>query len=287
LLILLINQAVMPGLAGHFSLSGLLFCRFTNLTFQPTALCTANVFCVGCQRSKLYAWLFVKTRICASQVRGAGSATAVLSGQLYSQAAVGHGRLVLLLAAVVLGGLPWHRERNREIAMPLQLKGNICHAFFLFFIVTTGWAQDLRHLPLQVELWVSTAPDHGRLEACASHIAKDWSMVQDQVSLRQQSAGKSTAIQLSGLDAKAASLEVTQRCFQLRSQGQLIAQGAVLPAESARLIATPMLILSQHQPAAHLPLMVMSCGFPDQGLRPVQSCLQGWWPVASLHGEPQ
>lgn len=171
--------------------------------------------------------------------------------------------------------------------MKVQLNGKICQALLLLFIVTTGWAQDLRHLPRKVELWISTEPDHGRLEVCASHTAKDWLMIQDQVSLRQQSAGKSTAIQLSGLDAKAASLETTQRCFQLRSQGQLIAQGAVLPAESARLIATPMLILSLHHTEADLPLMVMSCGFPDQGLRPVQSCAQGWWPIASLHGEHQ
>lgn len=118
-----------------------------------------------------------------------------------------------------------------------------------------------------VTLWISEAPADGQLSRCAEHLQAGeqapgpWHAVGTPVSQPSPRAiMRHTAFQVTGADSMPHAW--TQRCFQLRSQGKVLAQGAIIPAESARWLAPTLAVLVvTRRPAAPSDL-TLGCGWP-------------------------
>lgn len=130
-------------------------------------------------------------------------------------------------------------------------------------------------LPHHIDLWVSPPPDDGNLETCADRQLSEWEKIQSHVPV-VGGGQENPSIKLSRLARISANPEVTQRCFQLRQNSEVIAQGAILPEESARRLGIPMLVLVLHYRSAAEPEFRLGCGFPPVETSMIFQCPIGW-----------
>ncbi len=126
-------------------------------------------------------------------------------------------------------------------------------------------------LPSRVALWLSPPPANGRLDACGQkRTATAWHVAQPdllRVRVRQD-------LQLQRLDdAGSRTVAWTQRCFQLRDGHRVLLQGALVPAESARLLPAALPVLVLENRARHVPVLRLGCGFPARPAAALPTCM--------------
>lgn len=124
----------------------------------------------------------------------------------------------------------------------------------------------------RLELDVALPPEPGRLEQCMA--ASAWRPHPGSLCLRVYSHG--------GCGDNPAQTQATpplhsEQCFRLRLDGEVLVQGAVIKAESARLLRIPVLVIGRGQAAAVVQLFNT---WPD-----VQSAMPAWLPrLLALNG---
>ena len=168
--------------------------------------------------------------------------------------------------------MSFFRSRARRIKHQ-----NRCHRFILALVLAaSAQVHAQAQLPRHIDLWLSDPPADGQLEGCADNTPRHWSRVQSGALV--QSIGQPPAQQLSllRLNADASSPSATQRCFQWRVGEQVLAQGAVVPQETSRRVAKPMLILVLDHLSRNAPNLALACGFPDLLRNAVLQCAHGW-----------
>lgn len=133
-----------------------------------------------------------------------------------------------------------------------------------------GNARSTETLPARVALWLSAPPTDGRLGSCAqTRAATAWQLAQADAALVRLGQG----LQLQRLaEAGSRGATWTQRCFQLRHGAHVLMQGAVVPAESARLLPPSLPVLVLENRARHVPVLTLSCGFPVRTTASTRPC---------------
>ena len=133
-----------------------------------------------------------------------------------------------------------------------------------------GLAMATEPLPSRIALWLSPPPADGRLEACwQDKAATAWQLAQQD--LLRVRIGQD--LQLQRLDeAGSRSRAWTQRCFQLRDGTRILLQGALVPAESARLLPATLPVLVLENRARHVPVLRLGCGFPARSATSLRAC---------------
>lgn len=125
-------------------------------------------------------------------------------------------------------------------------------------------------LPARVALWLSAPPGDGRLESCAQAApAAAWQLAQADAALVR--LGQDLQLQRLA-EAGSRGVAWTQRCFQLRHGTRVLLQGAVVPAESARLLPPPLPVLVLENRARHVPVLALACGFPARTTAFAHAC---------------
>ena len=131
-------------------------------------------------------------------------------------------------------------------------------------------------LPRHIDLWLSDPPADGQLEGCTDKTPRHWSPAQTGVLLQSSGDPPAQQFSLHHLNADTNSTSATQRCFQWRVGEQVLAQGAVVPRDSSRRVAKPMLILVLDHLSRNTPTFELACGFPDVLRNAVLQCAHGW-----------
>ena len=152
-------------------------------------------------------------------------------------------------------------------------------------LAAPGLPQAQSQLPRHVDLWLSPPPADGALESCAEAVPREWALAQAGARVQSFGAPPVQTLSLPRLNAEASNITATQRCFQWRNGEQIIAQGAVLPRESARRISKPMLVLVLDQRSKTAPSLSLTCGFPEAPPRTLWVCPNGWHTALSQESQ--
>ena len=167
---------------------------------------------------------------------------------------------------------PMPRIAERRIGPGMTGRGRKSIALGTMLLqLAGGLATAAEPFPGRVALWLSPPPPNGRLDACARDAAVTaWRLAQlDLVRVR---VGQ--ALHLQGLnDAGSRTPAWTQRCFQLRDGHRVLVQGALVPAESARLLPAALPVLVLENRARHVPVLRPGCGFPARLAAALPTCM--------------
>ena len=165
--------------------------------------------------------------------------------------------------------------------VPSTKHQNRCHRFILALALAASAQVNAQvhaqaQLPRHIDLWLSDPPADGQLEGCTDKTPRHWSPAQTGVLLQSRGDPPAQQFSLHHLNADTNSTSATQRCFQWRVGEQVLAQGAVVPRESSRRVAKPMLILVLDHRSRNAPTLELACGFPDVLRNAVLQCAHGW-----------
>ncbi|WP_372015724.1 hypothetical protein [Pseudoxanthomonas sp. 10H] len=133
--------------------------------------------------------------------------------------------------------------------------------------------------PVRVDLWLSPPPVDGNLQRCAEEAGDGWTRARAGALMRRM--GDDVRVEELGPQA-GAGVAWTQRCFELRQGGRVLARGAVVPAASARHLRPPLWVLVFEHRARRHPDMTLGCGFPAPPGGRFAGC--GRWPPEDAAG---